>query len=222
MNATAYFTTQQQQIIHRLFSNPKTPPDIKDKLKRVVFYNYLPWIKTQYSTFAYKNQNLLKYTHYNSITTKKINNDELLQFAFIGFAKAMQKFNGNCSTITNYAHPFIIHELYRGVTISTYNNRIKKICMNNYKKEAIINYEHQWKLEQIQKIITIINSPNITLSQKQLFYCRYERNTLKKIRTINNVSIIMGFSEETYRKNMNEIFNIVRQELSNLANLDYE
>lgn len=219
INATAYFTMQQQHIIHKLFLNPKTPPSIKHKLKRVVFYNYLPWIKKQYSTFAHKNKNLLKYTYYNGITTKTNNNDELLQFAFIGFAKAMQRFNGNCSTITNYAHPFIIHELYRGVTISTYNSRITSICINNYKKEATLNDENKNRLEQIQKIINIINSPYITLSQKQLFYCRYERYTLKKIRTVRNVSFIMGFSEETYRKNMNEILDIIRQELSKFDNI---
>lgn len=215
INATAYFTTHQQNIIHKLFLNPKTPTDIKHKLKRVVFYNYLPWIKKQYSTFAHKNKNLIKYTYYNSITTKSINNYELLQFAFLGFAKAMQNFNGNCSNIPKYVHPFIKHELYKGITISTYNSRIKNICINNYKKEEIVNYEDQNKLEQIQQIANILNGPKITFLQKQLFYCRYEGKSLKKIRTIRSICNIMGYSEETYRKNMNEITTIIKQELSN-------
>lgn len=217
--STAYLTPSQKIQIQRIIQNTETPEPIKTRVKQIIFKHYLPWVKYVSNQFCKNNPQLLSYVYYNSINKNiKRNiykNDELYYDACVGFSKALKKFNGNCSTITNYATPYIKHEIYKGITQSTkqsrYREYIEKALKNLKTKQQKMHY-YYYEITEVKKETTHSNIHEIqeiikTLppNQQQIMSLRYDVTTMKKIRTINQVCKLMGFSNETYRKQYNKI-----------------
>jgi len=217
MNLTSgYLTISQQKMVRNIIENSQTPQPIREKVKQLVFSHYLPWIKKECDIFREKNPALITFVYYNSIhkrTFKSYAHDELYQDMCIGFYKALNRFNGDCSTLTRYALPYMKREIYKGISVSTMQHRYKFLLEN--KKQG--NQKKSLSTEdRLRQIYTIVNDPFImTQIERDLMYYRYNLETLKKIRTISQVCEIMGFSEETYRKYHSKIvekINAVMQE----------
>lgn len=170
----------------------------------------MPWIKKECQRFCSNNVDLLKYVYYNSIHKTiryAYNKEDLYEDACIGFSKALQNFNGNCSTLTKYAAPYIKHEIYKGITIATMQSKIiekqKNTSINTYKKPAT---ERDMEIQEIKEIIK-----GLTPMQQKIMYYRYDPETLKQVRTINQVLEMIGISHETYRKNYKKIIQTISE-----------
>jgi RNA polymerase sigma factor (sigma-70 family) len=215
-----YLTLTQQIQVQRILQNPDSPIEIKLKVKQVVFYHYLPWIKKECQDFCKNNMDLITYLKYNSI--KGRDKTGLYEYAYLGFSKALHNFNGNCSTITRYAEPFIKHEIYKGITMETKESKYREHLQNVLipKCDKSVRYLYKNKIQTTTNnnkfIIREINDIVKTMGQKErsIFYYRYDSITLKKIRPVKEICKIMGFSEETYRKH----FNLILKTISNTRN----
>ena len=209
----SYLTPFQQQKIQLILKNPDTPEKIKIHIKKIIFVNYLPWIKKECNNFCYDNKELMTYVYYNSINKKALTNykkEELLLDAYIGFSKALNNFNGNFSTIRIYSKNFIKHEIYKGITKSTKQMKYKSLLENssnnylyNQKMQLKMNEDFQNEIKSLNDII--IKSNILTNKEIELLHYRYDLSTMKKLRTIRNVSNLMKISEETYRKKYKKI-----------------
>jgi len=212
-----YLNTFQQIQIQRIIQNPDSSNEIKLKVKKIVFHHYLPLVRKECQNFCKNNLDLMTYLKYNSINNR--DKTGLYEYAYLGFSKALKKFNGNCSTLTRYAEPFIKHEIYKGITIETkeskYREHLQNVLIPTSDKSVRYLYKNTKKSGEINNnfIIHEINDIVETLTpiEKRIFYYRYDPITLKKIRTVKEVCVIMGFSEETYRKH----FNLIKKHILN-------
>ena len=214
----SYLTPLQKYKIEKIFKNPDTSEKTKLYIKKIIFINYLPWVNKQSNIFYDNNRALLGYVYYNSIQKKSFTfykREELLFNAYLGFSKALNNFNGNLSTITQYSKHYIKNEIYKGIKISTkhqaYINLLKNESNNylyNTKIKSEIKEDYQYKIKIIKDIIE--NSDIISDKERKIIYYRYDLNTMKRIRTIKNVSILMGFSTVTYRKYHKELMSKIK------------
>jgi RNA polymerase sigma factor (sigma-70 family) len=203
----AYLTPVQQRLIQNIIQDPRVPESAKSEVRNQVFQHYLPWIRKQCNAFVETNPKLMTFVHYNSAHKKSFycyKNEELFQDMCRGFNKALQRFNGDCSTLTHYVMPYMKREIYSGITVSTKQRRYKQLIEERFPGKNIrgfLSSKYQTIDEGFCEIYAIVHDPLIlTPIEREIMYYRYNLETLKKIRTIREVCEIMGFSEETYRK----------------------
>jgi len=215
--ATSYLTPPQTTSIQRLLKNPHLTEQMKQDLKRTIFANYIHWINKECSHFCESNPALLSYVHFNSAhkkTRMSYVNEELRQDMYVGFVKALHKFNGNLSTITHYSRHYMKGEIYKGITVATRQRRYKEFVEKN--RDSLDNKLQKHKQEKIAEINKIINDPIIlSLDERRLINYRYDLQTMKKLRSIRQVCEIFGFSEETYRKRYNTILSKISSAAKN-------
>lgn len=213
---SCYLTHFQKITIQKILSNTETPIIVKQKVKRIVFFHYLPWLKKEHRNFCHNNGSLMAFLDFNSIHKKTFSYDkkeELYQYMLIGFLKALKNFNGNFNTLTRYVDPFLKNEIYKGIKISTKQNKYREFMESNvddYKRKKELQIlkdsiflQNDIKMQHIHKIL--YNPVIITDEERKLMFHRYHLINLKKKATIKQVCDIMHFSEETYRKRHNKI-----------------
>jgi RNA polymerase sigma factor (sigma-70 family) len=188
-----------------------------------------------YENFSIKKA--IEFKNRHKYKCKDIRNEELFFYSKIGLFKAIQNYNGN-NSLANYSYLYIHSELLKLITdkyslsIIPKSYRIKNKChfpkreLYNYKKlldpKLACRYE-TWQFETMfynhsddilhalnnkyehnEKINTLMEK--LTPSMKRIVYLKY----LNESKQISNkkISVLMGCSEETVRKQINKIKKI--------------
>jgi RNA polymerase sigma factor (sigma-70 family) len=177
-------------------------------VKQIVFTHYLPWVRKEYTQFCETNEAVLGYFHFNTIGQKHRKRVDLYKSACLGFSKALKNFNGNSSTLTRYAVPYIQRELYNEITIATEQSRRREYIENRLMpvgKNRISFLHHKTNYEKYieknidnRELVDVID--NLPYQERALLNYRYDIPAMKKIRSVTEVSKLMNFSVETYRK----------------------
>ena len=225
-----FLTYSQKRIIQNIIQNKDISPEMKNKTKEIIASHYTPWALSQYNQFVNKNRSYLY--------KKRIPLNDLRQYAIIGMAKALAKYNGSVD-FTLYAEKYVLGTLHQGVTDLIPLRPISHSLRMNGKEVPIINFAHEntWMFDKLytaknrdstDSTDIILRSEDKYISRKneierinaivkqlspyeqQMFYYRYSKDTLHEIRKVANVAELMCCSNETYRKKMNKIIEKIR------------
>jgi RNA polymerase sigma factor (sigma-70 family) len=218
-------------MIQHIIQNKDISPEIKNKTKEIIATHYTPWALSQYNKFVNRNRSYLYKKH--------IPLNDLRQYAIVGMAKALAKYNGSVD-FTLYAEKYVLGTLHQGVTDLIPLRPISHSLRMNGKDAPSITFAHEntWMFDKLYKSNSrdntniILRSEEKYISRKneierinaivkqftpyeqQLFYYRYSKDTLHEIRTVANVAELMCCSTETYRKKMNKIIDKIRDEIN--------
>ncbi len=226
-----FLSYSQKRMIQHIIQNKDISPEIKNKTKEIIATHYTPWALSQYNKFVNRNRSYLYKKH--------IPLNDLRQYAIVGMAKALAKYNGSVD-FTLYAEKYVLGTLHQGVTDLIPLRPISHSLRMNGKDAPSITFAHEntWMFDKLYKSNSrdntniILRSEEKYISRKneierinaivkqftpyeqQLFYYRYSKDTLHEIRTVANVAELMCCSTETYRKKMNKIIDKIRDEIN--------
>ena len=196
----------------------KEQKEQKEQINRMIYSHYEKWA-------FYKASQFKKFHYYKC---KEIRQQELNLYASIGLIKAIQNYNPyKCqnTTFSIYSINYIMGELYNGMTIlqpisiltkterkKGYNKKYSPTLVgddeylfdsnptlfdkNNY------NNNHNNLHNQYKELWTTIQSMKIPRLTKTVVFLKYSFD-FKKNKSNKDVSIMLGYSEETIRQHIN-------------------
>jgi RNA polymerase sigma factor (sigma-70 family) len=222
-------TIQQWKSIRYILQHPETTPEIRAKVKQILFHKY---------------ENLAIHRAYvfhkfHSHKCRNIRKDDLIISAKIGLFHCIRKYNGN-KPFYPYLHTYIEGELYKGLTdffpITAVSKKERKMNKDNmfstdwkqrmyYRKKLnthFLDFENFWQLDKMpsmQKKETLYDTKyadleyllqyqqwirTLSLREQILIQMKYCRE-LKKIRSNQEIAEYMNVSEEAIRKALAKI-----------------
>jgi RNA polymerase sigma factor (sigma-70 family) len=170
----------QWSNIQILLQYKKTPPEIKNTVKNIIYQAY----QTLAISEAYK------FKKFHSYKCKNINIEDFLVSSKLGLYKSIQKYNGN-TNFENYSKKYIHGELYKCLTNfheitnipKSYRRKAKKNLSihsrKNYKKflkTSLVSNTEYWRFDKMQ-----IDPRILTPEEEQ-----EERNNVQIIRAKMN------------------------------------
>jgi len=235
MTVDCYLSNIQLKYINHILTHPNTPPVIRSKTKEILFTEYYGWLKKQVREFIESN-------HYskNKITTDELyqyaNKGLLKAIEKFDGKGSLNKYAKKY--VIGEMHTGLL-ELIPLNPINKYQKYIKK---EKVLKPTILPPENYWIFDKFRKysdrnkeivsingyisdnvycfckeIQTVDEIKSIVLEllpeQQQLFFTRYDFETLKPKHTINELCDLMKISDETYRQRMNIIKKYIKMRL---------
>jgi RNA polymerase sigma factor (sigma-70 family) len=218
-----YLTKNQINLINKLIQNKNTNSYQRNKINNILF--------DAYEKFSIKKA--IEFKNNYKLKCKNINNDELFLACRFGLFKAIKKYNAKGS-FTKYSSIYINYELLNLIRERYSINIIPKSYRAKhqlYKYKNLYNvrlassyedYEKNTLFINDENIIYIINNKNLhqekisnlldnlTPSLRRILYLKYFNNP-NKYMSNKKISILMGCSEETIRKQINEIKKIANK-----------
>lgn len=200
----------------------------KEQINKIIYSHYEKWAFYQASQFK----------QFHFYKCKEIRQQELNLYASIGLTKAIQNYDpSKCenTTFSIYSLNYVMGELYNGMTIlqpisiltkterkKSYNKRIDNtkysptlvgnddylfdsnpilFDRNNYNNNLYKQYKELWKKIHLMKI------PHLT---KTIINLKYSFD-FETTRSNKDISIMLGYSEETIRQNVNQFKNYFKE-----------
>jgi len=225
-----YLTKNQIKLINNLIKNRDIDVKQRNKINNILF--------DAYEKFSIKKA--IEFRNNYKFKCKNINNDELFLACRFGLFKAIKKYNANGS-FTKYSSIYINYELLKlireryslSILPKSYRTKNKSNSYKNdsYKFKNLCNirlsssyedYEIDSLFSYNENLLDNINNKNfyrenssnllfnLTPFMKRIFYLKYLSNEYKFMSN-KKISILMGCSEETIRKQIIEIKKIANK-----------
>jgi hypothetical protein len=171
---------------------------IKNKTKEIIYESYEKWAIKQSYDFK-KNHTFI---------CKNIREDELALYGCMGLKKAIINYSPEkCGLFTKYANFYVTGELYKGVKkLKPIHTDILSVNILKYKTyepenfNFIDDYSEKWNLMKSQ-----LNSFEYRCATHKYSF------DFVKIMSNNKISKLMSCSEETVRKAIVNVNNIILQ-----------
>lgn len=220
-SCSAYLSGHQMSTVKYILQHPQSSDELVFKTRECLAYHYIPWALKEFREFTYRNK---KYV-------KNVSERDLRQYAILGLCNAAKSYDGS-SSFFGFSRKHILGSLHQGLTLieplkpQTTKQRLQgqvkpTIVWGNTNEEWIYSLENHVKREKsalykekTELIKQIVD--NLQPFEKRTFYYRYCEDSLREIRSVNNVCNLMVISSETYRKTMNRIFDVIRELLEEL------
>jgi hypothetical protein len=216
---SSILSNTQIGYIRNIITNPNTPPNIRIQIQQIIAEKYYFWTLKQVRLFKETSKKYKKYEN-------PIMNYELNQYALTGLMKSIMKYNGS-GYFHKYAEKYVHGELCLAIRDRIPMQPLKhwELFSNNPKINSVtmVSFDEEWKFDTnwgksmnddvllADKIKEILYE--VSLIDRRMFYYRYDMDSLKPIRTIKKVCILMCFSEETYRARMRVLKKIITDKL---------
>jgi hypothetical protein len=219
-----YLSLDQIKLVQSILKNRETPPLILEKTRKILYHHYYPWVMKETANFSKIHKKAIR---------RIVKPHSMQQYATLGFTKAIKNYKGS-SAFHIYAKPYILGELYKGLTDSTVlkpyrHSQImaqKNISILGIKnRKSLVSYENYWTFDKlhmkstegsriysdatrIETIRGLVDSMN--LDMRHLFYLRYHSYDVSLRYPVAKICEILCISTETYRKRMNHILGYIR------------
>lgn len=230
--AINYLTTTQWGLIKKVLGHPQRTPIMVEQINQVLYQHY------KYKAFEMAKNFKIKY----SILCRHISTTEMNQYAARGLMLAIKNYNPKypfsshfslyvnsqlyiCLTdmqpLTTIPRHLRLSKKWRSRNKFLYKRltNMKLVGSDNYlydviqDKQKTNDLENSSKYDELVKIWSIVNNLDVE-SQKIM---RYKYNfDMKKIRSNGEVGILMCCSDETIRKKVVKIQNIIQKECKKL------
>jgi hypothetical protein len=226
-----YLNNLQISYIRNILTNPRTPDDIRSKTKQILFHEYTPWLKKQVRTFIKNNKKGVNFImeielHQYAIIgflkaiEKFDGKNSLIQYAekFVKGELSTGVINMTPLKPINKYQKFIKKERVLRPTIISYENfwmfdKFKQYYNEKNPKENnfLVTYTSQ---ENDNECFIYDNSNrkairNAVLEMlpeyQQIFFARYDFETLRPIKSVYRICRMFQFSDQTYRRKMNVV-----------------
>lgn len=201
--------------------------DIVYETKKILFHHSLPFVHNKYKAFTK-----------SSVASQRLsygNKHLLLRYGYMGLWKAIKKYDGT-SNFYKYSDVYVTSEFKRGLSdiqtnsILPHRLRVNKEFLKlhnmseyyvtsfsyidaNYDKSLESNFYNHCQLESPETIYEILQV--LTQKERSYFTYRYNTYTCKVQRTNKEVAKLMCVSEETARKEIMRVTEIVLKTLQN-------
>jgi len=226
-----YLSTYQMNLITDLIKNNKMNENERKKINNILFQSY--------NKFALKKAVDFKKFHY--FKCKNIDKNDLILNSHIALFKAIEKYNGNSSftkfaeLYINYALYKVVTNHFSSSIIPKHirvksKPNLTKEEKTEYKRLLNINsitFSQDWQFDknnaykQNDGVIDKINTQQevvdfwkkmeiLDATSKRIISLKYDID-FKKIRSNKEVSILMGYSEETIRMNLKKSFKLLKK-----------
>lgn len=223
-----HLNSYQINLINNLVQNPLLQNKERTTINLILYNAYEKWAIKKAIDF----KNLHKYKCSN------IKTEELIFYSKIGLFKSIKKYNGKYNLI-NYSSIYVNSELLKLVTekhsLSTLPKSYRGKNKSSFSEKELIDYQFllnknmasqykYWKTDSIfvnnedfanniiqkhhdvEKLKILISE--LTPFSRRILFLKYDFNGYK-IRSNKNISELLDCSEETIRKNINQIKQIV-------------
>jgi len=232
----AYLSIQQLKYIQNILIHPNSSPEIILQTKQILAEHYIPWALKQYNVFRIihskklkniKNQDLRQYAIYGLLESihkyngktplpryaKKYVLGRLHQGITILTPMKPQSHSDRMAGIQKVPIQFVSYDNRWIFDISkecsqNINPNVEKYSKGENRISIYNSHTYLEKTKEMEKIKRVVDT--LDYDSRRLFYYRYDKEILQELRTTTEVSKIMGFSNETYRRKMNKILEQIR------------